>query len=67
MGRKRPSVIQVAGGVKFHAAVLHVIEKHPDGTPKIVEVMKDDDSIHLEGGEEFWVVYGPQRMITRRS
>ena len=64
---KRPTMIQVAGGKKFYAAVLQVIEKHPDGTPKICSVMKDDESVHIDGGEEFWVVYGPKEMITRRS
>jgi len=64
--KKRPTVIQLPGGVKFHAVVLQVIERDEGGAPRTFRVLRDNESVHLEGGEEFFVVYGP-RVLSEKA
>lgn len=65
--KTRPSVIQVAGGKKLHLTVLKVLERNPDGSPRTFELLRDDESTNIEGGENFWLVYAPAEMRARRS
>lgn len=58
--KKRPTMIQLPGGVKFHAVVLQVIERDETGEPRTFRLLRDHESVHIEGGEEFYVVYGPR-------
>ncbi len=58
----KPTTIQLPHGVKFHAVVLQVVEEDPDGSPRTFRLLRDDESVKLEGGEKFWVVYGPEEL-----
>lgn len=59
----RPTKIQLPGGLKFHAVVLQTVERDEDGSPRLFRLLRDDESVHLEGGEEFWVVYGHEALV----
>lgn len=64
--KKRPNVIRI-GKDDYVATVLMVMEDGPDGTPRVVEVMRDEEAVNLAGGERFWVVYAPKAMRKPRD
>jgi len=56
--KHKPRWIQT-GGEKFISTVLQVIEKDELGRPKTFRLLRDDETVNLEGGEQFFVVYAP--------
>lgn len=62
MKPKKPSCIQLPNNVKFYPVVLQVVEKDEDGSPRMMRLLKDTESVKIEGGEEFWIVYGPDEL-----
>jgi len=52
----QPGAIDVAGE-RHVATVLHVIERDEQGRPTTCRILRDDESIKIEGGEQFLVVY----------
>jgi hypothetical protein len=64
--RKLPPSASI-GGILHKAAVLQVVDRHADGSPRHVRVMKDDETAIVEGGEEFFVVFAIPQLTARRS
>ena len=46
--------------------VLKVIKSDSDG-PRLFEMVRYDETVHLQGGEHFWIVYGPEELARRVS
>lgn len=46
--------------------VLKVIKSDSDG-PRLFEMVRHDETVHLQGGEHFWIVYGPEELARRVS
>lgn len=65
-GKKKPGAI-VINGERWPVAVLVVTEFDPDGSPRAFRLLRDDESVHIEGGENFWTVYAPPNMTKRRN
>lgn len=65
--KNKPKFVQLPKNERYYATVLKVIEKNEDGSPKLLEVFKEDDVATLEGGEHFWIVYAPPELFKRRS
>jgi hypothetical protein len=61
--RKRKPGSTSIGGEIHKLLVLKVIERNTDGTPKLVEVLKDDESTNVEEGTEFWTCYVPKAFV----
>lgn len=60
---KKPPIVMV-GRQKYRAVVLKVVER-VNGQPRKLEVLLDDESTHIEGGEEFLVGYFPEHVIRK--
>lgn len=56
MADKKPMRIQI-GKEKYVATVLQVKERDVQGRPLRCDVVHDDKTVKLEGGEEFIIVY----------
>ena len=55
-------------GKEFVPTVLHVVEKHSDGSPKRFELVRHDESVDVRSGtEQFWIVYAPPAMSRRNQ
>lgn len=65
--RKLASVIQVAGGKRYKLVVLKVIVRDDDGSPRAFELLRDDESTKVEGGEHFWTCYVPEKLLARKD
>lgn len=65
-GKKKPGAI-IVNGERYPATVLQAIEHDEDGTPRTFRLLHDDESVHLDGGEKFWVVFAPPAMSRRRN
>lgn len=65
--KKKPSLIQLPGGVKFYITLLKVLTTDPDGSPRTFELLRDDESTRVDGGESFFTVYAPDVMRGRRD
>ncbi len=64
--RKLPATVAICGE-KHAATVLQVVESDEDGTPRVLRLLRDDERVNLQGGEQFWVVYAPAAMTKRRD
>jgi len=47
-----PKGITVEGDA-YNLRVLQVLEKNEFGKPSVVRILRDEDTVHLKGGEEF--------------
>lgn len=56
MPNKKPGAIIVAGE-RWTPAVLQVVDRDDNGAPRTFRAMRHDESVHIEGGEAFFVVY----------
>lgn len=54
----------VVGGKKYRATVLKVIEEDSLG-PRMFQLLRDDESTDIEGGEQFWIVYVSEEMLAK--
>ena len=43
--------------VRYVLRVLQVVSTHDDGTPDVVRLVRDTDTVNLKGGEEFYTCY----------
>ena len=59
---KRPKIVNV-GGDLYYSTLFLIHTKHPDGTPALCKLMKDDGVIDLAGGEEFFIAYVSKTML----
>ncbi len=50
----------------YRATVLQITERDPDGTPRAFRLLRDDESVHLQGGEAFEVVFARADLQERR-
>lgn len=63
---QRPKNI-VIGADRYVATVLQVVEKDPDGSPRTFRLMREDESINIQGDEEFFVVFAREEMSKRKQ
>lgn len=56
MARRKPTTILV-GDDKYVATVFKVDEHDPDGVPRKLTMVGDNEEITLEGGEHFVIMY----------
>lgn len=65
----KPSVINTPMG-KYHAAVLKVVGKDPDGQPRTFELVREDEETQLSADpaspSQFWIVYAPRALSERK-
>jgi hypothetical protein len=66
MSRKRPTVIQLPGRVKYHALVLKVLTTDEVGQARTVEILRDEETTSVEDGDHFWIVYADARLAKRK-
>ena len=71
MGRRHVGPRQVKHqrtiqGKIYVPVVLKVIKSDSDG-PRLFEMVRYDETVHLQGGEHFWIVYGPEELARRVS
>lgn len=59
----KPGQIQFSDDKKYRATVLHVTGRTENGRPRECRVLHDDESIDLQGGEQFVIVYFPVEML----
>lgn len=59
-----PGRLQIGDEV-YVATVLKVTGKDPDGSPRVFELLREDESVSLAGGEQFFVVYALASMSRR--
>lgn len=62
MAKKKRSIpkklfVQGAGWYELSIALVHT--KHPDGSPALCKLIRDNDTIDLAGGEEFFTFFLP--------
>lgn len=57
-------------GQHYHATVLRVLTSDIDGTPRTFELVRDDETVDLTTlpyrRREFWVMFAPVELQTRR-
>jgi hypothetical protein len=51
-------------GKIYVPCVLKVVEKDSAG-PRLFSLVRQDESVKLEGGEDFWIVWAPEEMMQR--
>lgn len=56
---KQPEVIVLPSGEKYKIGIMLVHTYHDDGTPALLKRIREDDTIHLAGGEHFITAYFP--------
>lgn len=64
--RSKPGSTSIGGEIHV-ATVLQVTEFDDDGSPRSFRLMRDDERVRIEGGENFWVVYAPREMSARKN
>ena len=47
----------------YELKVCRVLSRHPDGTPKALEMLLDTKLVNIQGGEEFMTVFAPCIMM----
>ena len=62
----KPGAI-IVGGERWGATVLQVVDRDPDGSPRTLRLLRDDESVKVEGGEEFFVVYASPALRKRKN
>ncbi len=58
---KKPGRIWVQDET-YVATVLKINSWYPDKTPRGLTLIKDEDTVHLKGGEQFMIVYALKEM-----
>lgn len=64
--KTKPRSISI-NGQRYDSTLLKVIDRDPDGSARRFELLRDDESANLAGGEQFWIVYALPAMQKRRS
>ena len=52
---------------KIYVPVVLKVVKSDDEGPRQFEMVRFDETVHLRGGEHFWIVYGPEELARRFS
>ena len=65
MSEKKKKIL--VGRDVYHACVLQVIEEDPDGSPRVLRVLRDDETVRLEGGEKFHIVFALPGLSRRKK
>jgi hypothetical protein len=47
--------------------VLRTITRDDFGRPRTFEVLYDEETVHLKGGEHFWVLFAPDAMFKTKT
>jgi hypothetical protein len=47
-------------GAKYRAIVLQVAERDELGRPLLVRILGEQESVRIQGGEEFFIVYAEE-------
>lgn len=64
MAGKTPATIQLGkDGPIYRATVFKITSKNVRGVALTLELIEDEQTIHLEGGEEFLIAYVPDVML----
>jgi len=58
---------KIIQGKPYKPLVLEVIEKDPDGTPRVFKALYDDETVPTRDGMEFHVVFARTNLRTRRK
>lgn len=53
-------------GKNYRPTIFKVLTSDGEG-PRTFELVRDDEVVHLEGGEQFWIVYALEDVLRRRS
>jgi hypothetical protein len=64
--RKPPDTMWI-GGIKHKLVVFQITESDELGRPLVMRILKDEESVHLEGGEKFMTGYVRAHMIEGKS
>lgn len=56
MSAKRPNHVYI-GREKFVCVMFKVVGRDPDGRMRDLQLLRDDEVTHLEGGEQFITAY----------
>jgi hypothetical protein len=59
----KPGRIKI-GGDTYVATVMKINSKYPDGTPKELTLIRDEDTVKLSEGDEFTIPYFLKSMKT---
>lgn len=62
--RKSPPQIRVAE--ETYKATVLLIHSKVEGVPKLLSLLRDDQTIDLAGGEEFLIAYVPAHMLEKK-
>ncbi len=62
VNRPDPQIVK-AGGKWYRLVVGLIHTKNKDGSPKLVTLVHDDETISLAGDEEFVTLYIPKEMV----
>jgi hypothetical protein len=61
---KKPAQIAFRKEV-YVVAVLRILDRDAYGRPKGVMFLHDDESVDVQGGEEFMTCFVPQKMVAK--
>ena len=61
---KHPPQIRVLD--ETYKATVFLIHSKVDGVPKLLSLLRDDQTIDLAGGEEFLIAYVPAHMLEKK-
>lgn len=64
--RKPPDATWIAGKKHKHV-VFQITEVDELGRPLLMRLLRDEESVHLEGGEKFMTAYVPAHMVEGKS
>ncbi len=60
---KKPSGIKFADGDRYVPCVMQVIDSEPDGRPRLLRMLYEDESVEIGGGEKFIIPYVDERSL----
>lgn len=53
-------------GEIYKIVVMHITKKTADGRPREARMVYDDETVDLEGGEEFMTVFVPAVLLKKK-
>jgi hypothetical protein len=48
---------------RYKLTILRILEVDKDGVPKLLSLVREDDTVHLQKGDSFMTAYVPARMV----
>jgi len=67
LGRGRKPEKVIVDGEKYTATVMRIDEKDQHGRPRKLTLIPDDETVHINEGNQFMIVYAPKKMVDKAN